>query len=455
MGASRARFALPVGVLLSGAALTAVWSAAAAEPGREAAGEAASGDPRREKPPETDSESLLTRATLTGDWGGLRTSLAEHGLTLGLIHTADVIGIASGGLHRRAEWLNDWDLTLTAETEPLLGWRGGKLFLYGLGLWSTGSPSENAGDIQTLDNIDAPDEWKLYEAWLEQEMFGGRLSLLAGLYDVNEEFDVLETATLLINSSFGVGKDFSQSGENGPSIFPSTSLGVRIAAQPVANGYVRAAVLDGVPSDSSDSDTIPDFFDFDSDEGVLGVAEAGYIAGSEEGSDEKYTKIGLGGWYYSADFDCIGNVGADGTARRQTGNFGVYLLGERTVYREPQAPERGLAAFARVGFADSDVNPVGFYAGAGAVYTGLIRGRPDDRLGLGVAAAFAGHEFEREGEETGVAVDGAEVTIELTYRARLTPWLALQPDLQYIVNPSFDPGVEDALALGARFEVAF
>jgi len=157
-------------------------------------------------------------------------------------------------------------------------------------LWSTGSPSENAGDIQTLDNIDAPDEWKLYEAWLEQEMFGGRLSLLAGLYDVNEEFDVLETATLLINSSFGVGKDFSQSGENGPSIFPSTSLGVRIAAQPVANGYVRAAVLDGVPSDSSDSDTIPDFFDFDSDEGVLGVAEAGYIAGSEEGSDEKYTK---------------------------------------------------------------------------------------------------------------------------------------------------------------------
>ena len=101
------------------------------------------------------------------------------------------------------------------------------------------------------------------------------------------------------------------------------------------------------------------------------------------------------------------------------------------------------------------VNPVGFYAGAGAVYTGLLRSRPDDQLGLGVAAAFAGHEFQDASKEAGIDADGAEVAIELTYRAQLTPWLAVQPDLQYIVNPSFDPSVDDALALGARFEVSF
>jgi porin len=398
---------------------------------------------------------LWTRSTLTDDWGGLRTSLSEHGVTLGFTQTSDLIGIASGGLHRRAELLNDWDLTLEVETEPLLGWHGGKLFLYGLGLWSTGSPSENAGDTQTLSNIDAPDDWKLYEAWLEQEMFGGRLSLLAGLYDLNGEFDVLETATLLINSSFGVGKDFSQSGENGPSIFPSTSMGVRIGAQPVENAYARVAVLDGVPGDPDDSSTAPDFFAFDGDEGVLCVAEAGYLAGAEEGDDGPYTKIGLGGWYYSADFDRIGSIGADGNARRQKGNAGVYVLGERSVYREPQDPERGLAVFARVGFADSELNPVGSYVGAGAVYTGLLRSRPDDQIGLGVAAAFAGHEFQDASKEAGIDADDAEVAIELTYRAQLTPWLAVQPDLQYIVNPSFDPSVDDALALGARFEVSF
>lgn len=129
------------------------------------------------------SESLWTRKTLTGSWGGLRDAMAERGVSFGLRYTGDVWGVVSGGLHHRADYVSDWDLTLTVETEPLLGWRGGKIFVYGVGLWDTGSPSDNAGDIQILDNIDAPNQWRLYEAWLEQQMLGGRLSLRAGLYD--------------------------------------------------------------------------------------------------------------------------------------------------------------------------------------------------------------------------------------------------------------------------------
>ena len=72
---------------------------------------------------------------------------------------------------------------------------------------------------------------KLYEAWFEQTLFDDRLSFKAGLYDLNTEFDVVETAGLFINSSHGIGPDFSQSGVNGPSIFPTTSLGIRVKAQ--------------------------------------------------------------------------------------------------------------------------------------------------------------------------------------------------------------------------------
>jgi porin len=360
-----------------------VGAVAAAEPDHEAAKEVVGEDVRLEEEAPAGSKSLRTLDALAGEWGGWRNALAERGLTLGLAHTSDVMGIVRGGVHRRAEFLGDWDLTLAIETEPLLGWRGGSVFVYGLGLWSTGSPSENAGDIQTLDNIDAPEEWKLYEAWVQQELLGGRLSLLAGLYDLNGEFDVIDTATLFLNSSFGVGKDFSQSGETGPSIFPTTAVGVRLDTQPVAGGYARIAVLDGVADDADGSRMIPALFAFNSEDGVLCVGEMGYVAGREERGGDPYTKVGLGGWFYSAEFDRVGGVDADRRNRRQEGNYGVYLLGERLVYREPQAPERGLAAFVRVGFADSEVNPIGFYVGGGAAYTGLISVRPDDRLGLG------------------------------------------------------------------------
>ena len=48
---------------------------------------------------------------------------------------------------------------------------------------------------------------------------------------------------------------------------------------------------------------------------------------------------------------------------------------------------------------------------------------------------------------------GAEVAVELTYRFVLTDWLALQPDIQYIVNPGTDPTLSNALTLAIRAEL--
>jgi len=434
-------------VCLLCSAVLGAWAAApgaASEVAREAGPAARASEPE-------GLASVWGRETLTGDWGGLRPQLGARGVTFGLTSVSDGIGIVSGGLDRGAESLNEWDLTLTVDTGPLFGWRGGTLFLYGLGLWQTGSPSEQAGDVQALDHIDAPNQWRLYEAWYEQQLFEDRLSLLAGLYDVSGEFDVTEGGQLFLNSSFGTGKDLSQSGVKGPSIFPSTSLGVRVGAKPLPNTYARFAVLDGVPGDP-DSDTDQRFFSMDREQGVLCIGEVGYAAGGDEGAPA--TKVGLGGWFYSADFDPVRGVDPGGEASRSHGNYGLYVLGERVVHLHPRVPGRALSLFARAGFADADVNPVGVYVGGGAVVTGGLRSRPNDQLGLGVAAAIAGHQFERAAEAAGTPVDGAEVAIELTYRAQLAPWLHVQPDVQYIVNPGLG-GIDDALAIGARVEIDY
>jgi porin len=65
-----------------------------------------------------------------------------------------------------------------------------------------------------VSNIDASDAWKIYEAWLKQSLFQDRLPVLAGLYDLNSEFDVIESAGLFLNSSHGIGADYSQTGSH-------------------------------------------------------------------------------------------------------------------------------------------------------------------------------------------------------------------------------------------------
>jgi porin len=47
------------------------------------------------------------------------------------------------------------------------------------------------------------------------------------------------------------------------------------------------------------------------------------------------------------------------------------------------------------------------------------------------------------------------VVIEATYRAPVSAWVTLQPDLQYIINPGGQRAASNALILGMRAEVGF
>jgi porin len=53
---------------------------------------------------------------------------------------------------------------------------------------------------------------------------------------------------------------------------------------------------------------------------------------------------------------------------------------------------------------------------------------------------------------SGTPLQRRETTVEITYRAPVTDWLTLQPDLQYVRQPGFDPGLEDAWVIGLRLE---
>ena len=386
--------------------------------------------------------------TLSGELGGYRSRLADRGVSLGAIYTGELVSTLSGGVRRKTVYLDNIDLTLTIDVERVLGWSGARVFLYGLGNRG-GNPSSHVGDAQGVSNIETFDTWKLFEAWFEQQLFDARLSLLLGLYDLNSEFDYAETGQLFLHSSFGIGPDFSLSGKNGPSVFPTTSLGVRLRVQPDPAWYWQTAVLDGVSGDPDDPGGTQVIFG--AHDGVLVASELAYLREPQalSGGDGKYA---LGAWVYS---DGLDENGTDGRAACCGGAYGLYGLAEQVVYRHPTDPRRELALFVRLGFADARVHQFGVYTGGGLVYTGLLSWRPEDRCGFGIAAAHNSGRFRRIRRAAGQAVTDAEIALELTYRAGLTAWWAVQPSLQYIVNPGTQPGLADAVLVGLRFEVAF
>lgn len=381
-----------------------------------------------------------------GALGALRDDARARGLDLQFVYTGEQAWVR-GGNETGTTYLDNADLTLAADLDALLGLRGGDAFVYVLGN-SGGSPSELAGDWQVVSNIDAPDTWKVYELWYQQRWGDERYSLKAGLYDLNSEFDAIATATLFLNSAFGIGSDISQSGVNGPSIFPTTSLALRGRAAFGGRFYAQAVVLDGVPGD-------PDFsrgtqIELDRDDGLLLVGETGYLHEPAGVGDGRYRKLAVGGWRYTAAVD----EDAYGNPVRARENSGIYALAEGSLLPERNDPAQGLAGFLRYGLADQHINRLDAFLSGGLVYTGMFPGRDADRLGVGVAYARNSQRFRDAAAADGAPVDSHETVVELSYRAELLAWLALQLDYQYVVNPGMDPQLDDAPVWLLRFEIS-
>lgn len=421
---------------------------------------------------------LETLENVIEQWKVFRSKIYDHGILLETTNTVDVLSNVSGGIRRKTAVTGDLDLLLTIDMKKLVpGWDKGTLFVYGLGTYGD-DPSKHVGDIQAVSNIAAPNTWKLFEAWYQHNL-SERFSLLAGLYDVTSEFDVMVSSSeLFLNSSFGTGAEFAASGQNGPSTFPATSLGIR--AQAILNDslMVRAVVADGVPGNPDDPHGTHILLR--EDDGLFGAMEFAYYRFRPadrtdtkrdllKGKPRRLTfrrvgrsapleyeaKVALGFWGYTTSLDHLSKIQSSGEPVKQHGTYGLYGLAEYDVYHEPGDTKQELTIFGRAGMADPKVNRFSQYYGGGLVYTGLFPGRNFDQTGIGAAAALNGKYFKRSQRRTGQPVDTAEITLEIAHSFFVNPNLIIQPDVQYVINPGMVRGRNNALVLGVRLELNF
>ena len=401
--------------------------------------------------------------TLTGDWGGVRADLYKKGISLGFTHKSDFLATTSGGLKRGSAWLGHTEARLTLDLEKLLGWSGTTAYaVYHSDLGSKFN-SHYVGAFTGVDNIEVGTNTALfYQAWVQKNFLDDHVSLLAGLYAIDTEFYVAETAGIFLQPPYGMANEFAQTGVNGPPIFPLGALAARLKlTSPDGRFYAQAALSDGVPGDPNNPRGT--HIKLGGGDGTLSIVEFGYtpheeslsIEQAEHGEltpaqlnvheqAESFNKTAIGFWRYSAKFDAI-----DGSASRHHSQ-GAYIMAERTLFMEKDHPSQGLAGFVRFGVTSDDVNQEDWSGSIGLRYHGLIPGRDDDIAGLAFTVNHAGDRYRRAN-----ASERQETQFEATYRAQIAPYFAIQPTLQLISNPNMDPTIRNAWIVGSRFEVEF
>jgi porin len=340
------------------------------------------------------------------------------------------------------------DLKASVDAERVWAWKGARLFVHVIGTHGN-NPNRNHGGAQGLDNIEAKvDTFTLFQAWVEQALFDDRASVLFGLLDLNAEFQVTESSTVLIHPGFGTASELAQTGLNGPSVYPVSSLALRGLWRFDDDFSLRAAVFDGVPGDPNDH--YGTHIKLGHGDGTLAIAEVAY---ARKPSEHGVNKLAFGAWRYTMRFDDFVDTDADGNPLKRR-SYGAYVHGERTLWAFDEAGSRGLDGFVRFGTASSDVSQMDMALGAGILVRGPFASRPHDQFSIGVAAEHNSHQWRQAQRDAGEPDPAAEVAYEFTYRAPVNDWLALQPDVQWLRNHGSAP-VKSTVVAGIRFDLTF
>lgn len=336
---------------------------------------------------------------------------------LGLRYTGEVIGVVSGGMRRGAGYEGRADFSLDADLAKLAGWQGTTAHASAFQIHGYQLSENDVGNIMTVSNIEAHPTTRLYSLWL-QKALGGGASLRAGQLGADEEFLVSNTASVFINGTFGWAPIAAANLIHGGPGYPLAAPGVRLRLEPKDDTALLVAAFAGNPAGGGcvEGGQICNRYGttFSTSGGTLWMSELQLAGG----------RYKLGGWYQN------------GTFMERRGNGGLYAIADRRVWR---SGARELHGFVRLGAAPSDRNPVRSYLDTGLSYKGMLAGRPDDVLALGLAHA----ELR----------DGSESLLELSYVAPVTPRLSLQPDLQYVIQQGSD--IPNAWVVGLRATIEF
>jgi len=343
------------------------------------------------------------------------------------------------------------DLAAEVDTGAADLWDDGLFFLYAI--LTFGAVPEATGDLHGTSGVDAGGTtMRIGELWYEHSFPHSHSSALIGWHDYNGEFYVSEFASLFVNAGFGMGQTVAEHG--GPSGYPVTTLGARFKTELTETSYFQFALYDGAATDEAFNNMLE--VGLDKNDGMFVGAEAGYLTG--EPGDADYMKIGVGAWYLRAE---NGGFTTDRYDEEAPGilddnprphNAGVYILADVAVGEK-------LGLFFKHGRARAEYNQFDQFYAAGLNYTGIIPGREDDVLGIGLvhtrqsAEYIEYHNARLQTGDLGLFV--AETAIEVTYTTQITDWLMLQPDLQYIQQPGMDANMPNAVVIGIRAQAVF
>jgi porin len=399
---------------------------------------------------------------LFGDWGGARTELANEGVTFDFNNIGDFLADVTGSQEHHATYFGRFRLSTDIDFNKLSGFDG-EFFFSPIWQYGQNLSGQYLGVNTLTSSIAGVNSVRIDQFWYQQGFFNHMMTVKLGeiapvnSFGATDFFDILYNDELgyAPNAIFNTKTPFSPAGKPGVIFWGDLS--------PITPGlYIQAGAFCAYDNpyhpDSNGVDYVDDF-----NYGMSAAFEVGY---KEQNTD------------YAGVYKLGANLGAPkggyinpSTFQHYDDDYNIYFTAEKTVYhptklvdndpkdmkggREVLDTNRGLDLLFEFVGEPGDRNPLMYEAQLGGRYTGLFDCRPQDKIGFGLIYSDNSNSSSAAYYAANGRNLGGEYTAELDYQYNPTPWLSIQPDVQYIIDPGGDYQRQDILVLGLRTIVHF
>lgn len=401
---------------------------------------------------ETEFERWWQGSYLTGSWLGWRDRLHERGLQVALTYTADILGNPSGGVNHKVRYFHNVGIDLLFDLDTLAHIPGAH-FHFSVSQRTGNSLSDE--DIHNVFNVAevccGPITEVVTVAW-EQQLFDDRLGIRAGHLSMGDDFATSSLYWQYVTS--GIDGNPGSLVFNVPfTEYPDATLGVRVRGRPIEHLSIQV----GVYNDDLDSNAAHgNNFAVNFNDGIMILAEVAYHDRLGPPPLALPGRLSLGGYYHTGKFPILGTPPAPRPPSAQEyGSSGIYAALDQMVWRFHDAPDpRGVVPWLSVvGAPNAAVSLFPFFFNAGVVARGPIPARPYDDIVFGLLYGGFSHVLRDSQRASGQPLQDFEMILEWSYILQVTPWLQLQPDIQYVIRPGGTGDIPNAVVLGAQIAV--
>ena len=388
-----------------------------------------------------------TNETTGTGWLGKQLGVDKSGIHLGGVWVGGINYQMSGGVDPGWTSLSALVVDLLVDLERFAGLKGASIGADFLQLNGQPTNIDAGSELGYIGLITAPpfDRSQLLELWWRQELFQEQLIIRIGksnpaidfqnvirpVNDVRSPRVIDAVTSLLYGPIFVLPTNY----EILPAFY-ETAYGVTSTWTPSEAFYVSYGFFDGNQAVGVDTGLSgPEF-----NGNYLHIAEMGF--NWLMGAEGRPGLLSVGGWRHT------GRLSTDDGAIEEDGAAGAYLVASQLLwFRDPEPTnDAGISGFLQLGWNDSRTLPFNYYLGAGLTGRALIRSRPKDSFGIGVAWGWLNsNDFDQE----------TELMAQAYYQAHVAGAVYTETGLTYIPQPAAEQGLDAVWAISQQLIVPF